>query len=117
MVLCQTATITWLGKLCENPHVGPWPAHLTVETGGRLLLSPQQMLCLKQNAGVPFSSTCPSRLVGQDESFALGVAVANLDGFIDVKHREEAALVMVRWPASVVLIRNKGFRHPPVLCK
>lgn len=24
---------------------------------------------------------------------------------------------MVGWPASVVLIRNEGFRHPSVLCK
>lgn len=61
--------------------------------------------------------TCPSCLVSEDKRFALGVAVTDLNGFIDIKHREEAALVMVGWPASVVLIRNEGFRHPPVLCK
>lgn len=48
--------------------------------------------------------TCPGGLVGDHKGLALGMALTDVHGLSQVEHREEAASVVVGWPAAVVFL-------------
>ena len=60
--------------------------------------------------------TCPGGLVGDHKGLALGVVLTDVHGLGQAEHREEAASVVVGWPASVVLLGDSTVGEALVLC-
>lgn len=55
---------------------------------------------------MPFSLwlTCPGGLVGDHKGTALGMALTDVHSLSQVEHRQEAAAMVVGWPAPVVFL-------------